>query len=297
MAENVEAAGAGKEGDGRRRRSMEVPAELDSRFLRVGDKLYRSAHDKQPVATITPDRIKAKDRESLPDLIRLAKENGWTAIKVSGDAEFQRAAYLAASAQGIKVDGYKPDDKTKAAAEREQARQGGVPDNQARSTRTANQCPGHAGTGRAAHRSGRAISPAIGRPERQRPRAAQGAKPRRARDGGRGRTLPQRSREAARVRGGTQGRGRGAARPRRGRGRHRGQDEAGTARARDGAGSNPAEVAINRGALTPGCATWHTFPLPQPSAPVLIQGNWEQVSGKWRLKVAVSGCPSPPFSL
>lgn len=139
MAENVEAAGAGKEGEGRRRRPMEVPADLDTRFLRVGDKLYRSAHDKQPVATITPDRIKAKDPNSLPDLIRLAKENGWTAIKVSGDAEFQRAAYLAASAQGIKVDGYKPDEKTKAAAEREAARQAGVSDNQARSTRTANQ--------------------------------------------------------------------------------------------------------------------------------------------------------------
>jgi hypothetical protein len=139
MVENVEATGAGKEGESRRRRPMEVPADLDSRFLRVGDKLYRSAHDKQPVATITPDRIKAKDRESLPDLIRLAKENGWTSIKVSGDAEFQRAAYLAASAQGIKVDGYKPDDKTKAAAEREQARQADVTDNQVRSTRTANQ--------------------------------------------------------------------------------------------------------------------------------------------------------------
>src|SRR3546814_9450127 len=83
MVENVEAAGTGKEGEARRRRPMEVPAELDSRFLRVGDKLYRSAHDKQPVATITPDRIKAKDPNSLPDLIRLAKENGWTAIKRS----------------------------------------------------------------------------------------------------------------------------------------------------------------------------------------------------------------------
>jgi len=139
MVENVEAAGAGKEGETRRRRPMEVPAELDSRFLRVGNKLYRSAHDKEPVATLAPDRIKAKDREALPDLIRLAKENGWTSIKVSGDAEFQRAAYLAASAQGIKVDGYTPDEKTKAAAEREQARQAGVPDNQARSARTANQ--------------------------------------------------------------------------------------------------------------------------------------------------------------
>ncbi|EZP67182.1 putative DNA primase [Sphingomonas paucimobilis] len=139
MAENVEAAGAGKEDEARRRRPMEVPPELNSRFLRVGNKLYRSAHDKQPVATITPDRIKAKDRDSLPDLIRLAKENGWTSIKVSGDAEFQRAAYLAASAQGIKVHGYKPDDKTKAAAEREQARQTGLADNQVRTTRTANQ--------------------------------------------------------------------------------------------------------------------------------------------------------------
>src|SRR3546814_2561601 len=87
MVENVEAAGTGKEGEARRRRPMEVPAELDSRFLRVGDKLYRSAHDKQPVATITPDRIKAKDPNSLPDLIRLATENGWTAIKVSRPEE------------------------------------------------------------------------------------------------------------------------------------------------------------------------------------------------------------------
>ena len=139
MVENVDAAGAGKEGESRRRRPMEVPPELDSRFLRVGNKLYRSAHDKEPVATLAPDRIKAKDRDSLPDLIRLAKENGWTSIKVSGDAEFQRAAYLAASAQGIKVDGYQPDEKTRAAAEREQARQAGVPENKDRAPRTVNQ--------------------------------------------------------------------------------------------------------------------------------------------------------------
>src|SRR3546814_11076785 len=99
MVENVEAAGTGKEGEARRRRPMEVPAELDSRFLRVGDKPYRSAHDKQPVATITPDRIKAKDPNSLPDLIRIATEHGWNANQVRGNAQSQRAAYLAASAQ------------------------------------------------------------------------------------------------------------------------------------------------------------------------------------------------------
>jgi hypothetical protein len=139
MVEKVEVAGVGTDGDSRRRRPMEVPAELESRFLRVGNKLYRSAHDKEPVATITPDRIKAKDQQSLPDLIRLAKENGWTAIKITGDDEFKRAAYLAASAQGIRIDGYRPDEKTKAAADREQARQAGAPPVKEQAPRTSNQ--------------------------------------------------------------------------------------------------------------------------------------------------------------
>ena len=91
------------------------------------------------MATITPDRIKAKDRESLPDLIRLAKENGWTSLRIDGDEEFKRAAYLAATAQGLKIDGYQPDAKTKAAAEREQARQPGAMPTTAEAARTANQ--------------------------------------------------------------------------------------------------------------------------------------------------------------
>lgn len=139
MVEKVEAAGAGIEGDSRRKRLMEVPADLESRFLRVGNKLYRSAHDKEPIATITPDRIKAKGPESLPDLVRLAKENGWTSLKITGDEEFKRAAYLAASAQGIKIDGYKPDEKTKASADREQARQAGSHGAKQPTARTANQ--------------------------------------------------------------------------------------------------------------------------------------------------------------
>lgn len=126
------------EGD-RRRRQMEIPADLESRFLRVGDKLYRSAHDKEPVATITADRIKAKDQAALPDLIRLAKENGWTSLKISGDEEFKRAAFLAASAQGLKIDGYAPDSKTQAAADRELARQAGKPTPTTHAHRTANQ--------------------------------------------------------------------------------------------------------------------------------------------------------------
>lgn len=131
--DNIEAGGD------RRRRHMEIPPDLESRFLRVGDKLYRSAHDKEPVATITADRIKAKDQAALPDLIRLAKENGWTSLKISGDEEFKRAAFLAASAQGLKIDGYAPDDKTQAAANRELARQAGKPATNELAPRTANQ--------------------------------------------------------------------------------------------------------------------------------------------------------------
>lgn len=133
------AAAPGVDAEARRKRSIEVPADLDSRFLRVGNKLYRNASDKEAVATITPDRIKAKDQASLPDLVRLAKENGWTSLKITGDEEFRRAAFLAASAQGLKVDGYKPDEKTKAAADREQARQAGVAESKQPTARTANQ--------------------------------------------------------------------------------------------------------------------------------------------------------------
>lgn len=139
MVGEVETAGAGIDTDARRRRPMDIPADLESRFLRVGNKLYRNAHDKEPVATITPDRIKARDRESLPDLVRLAKENGWTSLRISGDAEFKRAAYLAASAQGISIDGYEPDAKTRAAADREQARQAGAAPAKQVTPRTSNQ--------------------------------------------------------------------------------------------------------------------------------------------------------------
>lgn len=109
----------------RRRPGVEMPQELESRFVRVGNKLYRSAHDKAPIATISPDRIKARDASALPDLMRLAKANGWTSLKINGDADFKKAAYLAAAAQGLTIEGYKPDAKTHAAAERDQARQTG----------------------------------------------------------------------------------------------------------------------------------------------------------------------------
>lgn len=141
MAENLNSPEKPEE-TSRKRPGVEMPQELESRFVRVGNKLYRSAHDKAPIATISPDRIKARDASALPDLVRLAKANGWTSLKINGDADFKRAAYLAASAQGLTVEGYKPDAKARAAAERDQARQTGSANdvqNGQRAQRTPNQ--------------------------------------------------------------------------------------------------------------------------------------------------------------
>lgn len=139
MAEQTDMTTSGTDAAARKRRDVEMPSELDSRFIRVGNKLYRSANDKTPVATISADRIKAKDANSLPDLVRLAKANGWTSLKISGDEDFKRAAYIAASAQGIRIDGYQPDKVTKAAADREQARQAAAAPAKEKAPRTANQ--------------------------------------------------------------------------------------------------------------------------------------------------------------
>lgn len=125
MAENLNRPDRSVE-PAHKRPGVEMPEELEARFIRVGDKLYRSAHDKKPIATVSSDRIKARDASVLPDLVRLAKANGWTSLKINGDPEFKRAAYLAAAAQGLTIEGYRPDAKTKAAAEREQARHAGT---------------------------------------------------------------------------------------------------------------------------------------------------------------------------
>jgi hypothetical protein len=238
--DNIEA-----EGD-RRRRNMEIPADLESRFLRVGDKLYRSAHDKEPVATITADRIKAKDQAALPDLIRLAKENGWTSLKISGDEEFKRAAFLAASAQGLKIDGYTPDSKTQAAADRELARNAGRPATNELAPRTTNQS-------RDTKEQSDPRSDLAERFRRQtdvqnaKDPELRSAKPCCSRHGHSDRTLSQRAIAAARVHRRTQGRCRCAHRTWGDNLRCRGEGSPRSASARDGPGPDIAEVPLNRG--------------------------------------------------
>jgi hypothetical protein len=103
------------------KRKSEPPTITDNlagKFLRVGNKLYRTSDEKTPIVRIAGDRLKTSNIDALPDIIRIAKANGWTSIKVGGGDKFKKAAYLAAAAQGLAVENYTPSKIVKAEADR-----------------------------------------------------------------------------------------------------------------------------------------------------------------------------------
>lgn len=103
------------------KRKSEPPTitdDLTGKFLRVGNKLYRTSDDKTPIVRIAGDRLKTSNIDALPDIIRIAKANGWTSIKVGGGDTFKKAAYLAAASQGLAVENYSPTKVVQAEADR-----------------------------------------------------------------------------------------------------------------------------------------------------------------------------------
>ena len=107
------------------KRKTETPTitdDLTGKFLRVGNALYRTSDDKKPIARLEPDRLKTTNIDALPDIVRIAKANGWTSIRINGGDTFKKAAYLAAAAQGLTVDNYTPSKVVQAEADRLQAR-------------------------------------------------------------------------------------------------------------------------------------------------------------------------------
>jgi hypothetical protein len=107
------------------RRKSETPTvtdDLTGKFLRVGNKLYRTSGDKKPIVKLEPDRLKTSNIDALPDIVRLAKANGWTSLRIEGGDTFKKVAYLAAAAQGLDVENYTPSKLLRAEAERLRAR-------------------------------------------------------------------------------------------------------------------------------------------------------------------------------
>lgn len=114
-----------KPGTAKPKRKAETPTltdDLTGKFLRVGNKLYRTSDDKKPIARLEPDRLKTSNIDALPDIVRIAKVNGWTSIRINGGDTFKKAAYLAAAAQGLTVENYTPSKVVQAEADRLQAR-------------------------------------------------------------------------------------------------------------------------------------------------------------------------------
>jgi Large polyvalent protein-associated domain 7 len=107
------------------KRKAETPTltdDLTGKFLRVGNKLYRTSDDTKPIVRLEPDRLKTSNIDALPDILRIAKANGWTSVRVNGGDTFKKAAFLAAAAQGLKVENYTPSKVAQAEADRLQAR-------------------------------------------------------------------------------------------------------------------------------------------------------------------------------
>lgn len=107
------------------KRKAETPTltdDLTGKFLRVGNALYRTTDDKKPIARLEPDRLKTSKIDALPDIVRIAKANGWTSIRLNGGDTFKKAAFLAAAAQGLTVENYTPSKVVRAEADRLQAR-------------------------------------------------------------------------------------------------------------------------------------------------------------------------------
>ena len=109
----------------RPKRKAETPTltdDLTGKFLRVGNKLYRTSDDTKPIVRLEPDRLKTSNIDALPDILRIAKANGWTSVMVNGGDKFRKAAFLAAAAQGLVVENYSPSKVVEAEAERLRAR-------------------------------------------------------------------------------------------------------------------------------------------------------------------------------
>ena len=116
---------SGKRTPDKSRRKAETPTltdDLTGKFLRVGNKLYRTSDDKRPIVRLEPDRLTTSNIDALPDIVRIAKANGWTSLRINGGDTFKKAAFLAATAQGLTVENYTPSKVVQAEADRLQSR-------------------------------------------------------------------------------------------------------------------------------------------------------------------------------
>ena len=103
---------------------FELPVSYHDRFLVTKAKgqqdLYRSYDDARPAIIDKGDQLSTRnaDRGTAMDMIELASHRGWQSLKAKGPEEFRREMWIEGTAQGLKVQGYRPTEKDQEEATR-----------------------------------------------------------------------------------------------------------------------------------------------------------------------------------
>ncbi|MET0413021.1 MAG: LPD7 domain-containing protein [Polyangiaceae bacterium] len=101
-------------------RKTAVPSEVESQYLRVGEKYYHSNNTKAVAFVDRGDKLETPSSapKMAEALVKIAEARGWDEMRVKGTEGFRREVWLEASVRGIHVDGYKPSELDKAELER-----------------------------------------------------------------------------------------------------------------------------------------------------------------------------------
>ena len=101
-----------------------LPPSFEDRFILTRElgrqDMYRAYDDRRPAISDRGDSLHTRnaDRSTAMDMIELAAHRGWSSMKVKGPEDFRREMWIEATAQGIRVQGYRPNDKDRAEADR-----------------------------------------------------------------------------------------------------------------------------------------------------------------------------------
>lgn len=102
---------------------MALPSQLERKYLRVGEDLFRSGRDEKPDMSIKgQDGIRINKDHAIGDAIAIAKHNGWQSIRVHGSDDFKKAVFLEAARSGVEVKDFTPSPQLKLEGERLAAR-------------------------------------------------------------------------------------------------------------------------------------------------------------------------------
>lgn len=71
---------------------------------------YADYQQKTEIMRADPTRIRTRmaDKQTIGAMLDLAQSRGWSTVKLRGNSDFQREAWVQAQVRGIAVEGYKP---------------------------------------------------------------------------------------------------------------------------------------------------------------------------------------------